>query len=58
MREPRERSRRAEPTAASVFAKFPGRPAEPQAEEVLDIPGGKKRGRKPFSKQLARTMPR
>ncbi len=57
-REPRERSRRAEPTAASVFAKFPGRAAEPQAEDVLEIPGGKKRGRKPFSKQLARTMPR
>ena len=57
-REPREKSRRAEPTAASVFSKFPGRAAEPQAEDVLDIPGRKKRGRKPFSKQLARTMPR
>jgi predicted transcriptional regulator len=50
--------RRAEPTAASVFAKFPGKqidapamesePAEPAAKQ--------KRGRKPFSKQLARTM--
>jgi predicted transcriptional regulator len=50
--------RRAEPTAASVFSKFPGKATEPEpgaAEESLDG-GRKKRGRKPFSKQLARTM--
>ncbi len=55
--EVRETRRRGEPTAASVFAKFPGKSAEPPApepEEALK----KKRGRKPFSKQLARTMPR
>jgi predicted transcriptional regulator len=51
--------RRAEPTAASVFAKFPAKPLdapadteEPAAEAVIKT----KRGRKPFSKQLARTM--
>jgi len=51
--------RRAEPTAASVFSKFPGKPVESEtaaAEESLDSVGPKKRGRKPFSKQLARTM--
>lgn len=50
--------RRAEPTAASVFSKFPGKAAEPEpapTEDSLDA-GRKKRGRKPFSKQLARTM--
>jgi len=50
--------RRAEPTAASVFSKFPGKAADPDpapAEDSLDG-GRKKRGRKPFSKQLARTM--
>jgi predicted transcriptional regulator len=50
--------RRAEPTAASVFAKFPGKQAEQPAEETEPSePAAKqKRGRKPFSKQLARTM--
>ncbi len=59
--EPREPRRRAEHTAASVFAKFPGKSAEAEAEpqeSVADHPGQKKRGRKPFSKQLARSMPR
>jgi predicted transcriptional regulator len=53
------RSRRTEHTAASVFSKFPGKQAEPEAEpaeESLDSPARKKRGRKPFSKQLARSM--
>jgi predicted transcriptional regulator len=51
--------RRAEPTAASVFAKFPAKSTEstPGAvDDPGDAPGRKKRGRKPFSKQLARTM--
>ncbi len=51
--------RRAEHTAASVFSKFPGKQAEPETEPVeesLDSKGAKKRGRKPFSKQLARSM--
>jgi predicted transcriptional regulator len=50
--------RKPDHTAASVFAKFPGKAAEPdpaQTEEGLDG-ARKKRGRKPFSKQLARTM--
>ncbi len=59
--EEREARWRPEPTAASVFAKFPAKDAgqdeeEPAAEEAVGAP--KKRGRKPFSKQLARTMPR
>jgi predicted transcriptional regulator len=51
--------RRTEHTAASVFSGFPGKQAEPAAEpaeESLDAKGGKKRGRKPFSKQTARSM--
>lgn len=54
--EPREQRRRSEPTAASVFSKFPGKTAEaaPEPEPAIK----KKRGRKPFSKQLARSMPR
>jgi predicted transcriptional regulator len=51
--------RRGEPTAASVFSKFPAKHAEaPDAPpEPAPEPAGKpKRGRKPFSKQLARTM--
>ncbi len=59
--EPRETRRRAEHTAASVFAKFPGKSAEAEAEAAEpapELPGQKKRGRKPFSKQLARSMPR
>jgi predicted transcriptional regulator len=51
--------RKAEPTAASVFSKFPGKSAEPepaQTEDSLEGQARKKRGRKPFSKQLARTM--
>jgi predicted transcriptional regulator len=55
--EPREPRRRGEPTAASVFAKFPQGQAE-AAEPAADVPEKKKRGRKPFSKQLARSMPR
>lgn len=56
--EPRETRRRAEPTAASVFAKFPAKAAEPEVRAAADEPARKKRGRKPFSKQLARSMPR
>jgi len=51
--------RRAEPTAASVFSKFPAKQAEQhagEAEEPVEATARKKRGRKPFSKQLARTM--
>ena len=50
--------RRAEPTAASVFAKFPAKTAEtPAAESERAEPAAKQKpGRKPFSKQLARTM--
>ncbi len=55
--EPREPRRRGEPTAASVFAKFPQGQAE-AAESPAEPPEKKKRGRKPFSKQLARSMPR
>ena len=53
----RTRESRTEHTAASVFAKFPRQEAEPTAE-VLQTPdnGGRKSSRKPFSKQLARTM--
>ncbi len=56
----REPRRRTEHTAASVFAKFPDKASEPEAEQedAAELPGPKKRGRKPFSKQLARTMPR
>jgi predicted transcriptional regulator len=48
---------RPEPTAASVFAKFPKRdraeaPPEPKPEDI----GGKTKRRQPFSKQRARTM--
>ena len=51
--------RRAEHTAASVFAKFPAKQLDAPAEN--DEPATEaaikaKRGRKPFSKQLARTM--
>jgi predicted transcriptional regulator len=53
----REVRRRGEPTAASVFAKFPAKSAEVEAAPAEDALK-KKRGRKPFSKQLARTMPR
>ncbi len=61
--EPRETRRRTEHTAASVFSKFPGKSAEAEAEPdapeaITELPGQKKRGRKPFSKQLARSMPR
>ena len=50
--------RRAEPTAASVFAKFTSKPADSPAPEteLSPEPAKQKRGRKPFSKQLARTM--
>jgi predicted transcriptional regulator len=50
--------RRPEPTAASVFSKFPSKQTETgeaPSEQDLEF-GRKKRGRKPFSKQLARTM--
>jgi predicted transcriptional regulator len=51
--------RRSEPTAASVFSKFPkaAEPSAPASEPEGDSLK-KKRGRKPFSKQLARSMPR
>lgn len=48
------RPARTDHTAASVFAKFPGR-TEPEAPPPSD-PNTRKSGRKPFSKQLARTM--
>jgi predicted transcriptional regulator len=49
--------RRSEHTAASVFSKFPGKQAEqPAATEAAEPAAKQKRGRKPFSKQLARTM--
>ena len=54
--EPRETRRRTEHTAASVFAKFPAKSATPEPED--EAPAAKKRGRKPFSKQMARSMPR
>ena len=56
--EPAPTRRRAEPTAASVFAKFTSKPAEmPEVEAAPSAePAKQKRGRKPFSKQLARTM--
>jgi predicted transcriptional regulator len=54
----REVRRRGEPTAASVFSKFPTKSAEVEAAPAEDSVLKKKRGRKPFSKQLARTMPR
>jgi predicted transcriptional regulator len=57
--EPPPPRRRAEPTAASVFSKFPAKQTEPEAveaEEAVEAAIRKKRGRKPFSKQLARTM--
>ncbi len=56
--EAREPRRRGEHTAASVFSKFPAKSAEPAAEEQSDEPAKKKRGRKPFSKQMTRSMPR
>ena len=55
---PEATRRRGEPTAASVFSKFPAKTAEPAAPEPEEETGKKKRGRKPFSKQLARSMPR
>ncbi len=57
-REPREPKRRGEPTAASVFAKFPTKSAEQPAEAPAETQAKKKRGRKPFSKQMTRSMPR
>jgi len=57
--EPAPTRRRAEPTAASVFAKFTSKPAEAPVAESQPSPepaAKQKRGRKPFSKQLARTM--
>ena len=58
--EPREARKRGEPTAASVFSKFPAKSAEPAAGEPAEAPAStkKKRGRKPFSKQMTRSMPR
>ena len=58
--EPQQTRRRGEPTAASVFSKFPGKSAEAEAEpdEPAEAPAKKKRGRKPFSKQMTRSMPR
>jgi hypothetical protein len=50
------RESRSEHTAASVFAKFP-RAQEPVAEAPAAAPADvRKSTRKPFSKQLARTM--
>ncbi len=60
--EPRETRKRGEPTAASVFSKFPAKSAEAGGDEPQDepvaAPAKKKRGRKPFSKQMTRSMPR
>lgn len=57
-------ARVAEPTAASVFARFPtaaaaaeDEPPEEPAPSAAD-PGGRKSARKPFAKQFARTMRR
>ena len=50
---PKEPKRRTEHSAASVFSKFPKNAA---AEPVQEAPAKKTRGRKPFSKQLARSM--
>lgn len=51
------RRSRAEPTAASVFSKFTKTaPPETTADVFQDNTAKKKRGRKPFSKQLARNM--
>ena len=55
-RDPKEGRRRSEPTAASVFAKFPKNAAPEAAAEPAPAAGKKTRGRKPFSKQLARSM--
>ncbi len=57
--EPAPTRRRAEHTAASVFAKFTSKAEAAPAEENEPSPepaAKQKRGRKPFSKQLARTM--
>ncbi len=57
--EPPPPRRRAEPTAATVFSRFPGRQkedAQPASEPQVETALAKKRGRKPFSKQLARNM--
>jgi hypothetical protein len=51
----RVREGRAEHTAASVFAKFP-KPQDAEPEAPAAEQDGRKSRRKPFSKQLARTM--
>jgi predicted transcriptional regulator len=47
--------RRAEPTLASVFSKFPAADAEPEEPEATEA-APRKKSRTPFSKQLARNM--
>jgi predicted transcriptional regulator len=47
--------RRVEPTLASVFSKFPAADAEPDEAAPADT-APRKKGRTPFSKQLARNM--
>jgi predicted transcriptional regulator len=54
--EPREPKRRADHTAASVFAKFPKGEAAPEAEAESEDAARKTRRRKPFSSQMARGM--
>jgi len=54
--EPRETRRRADLTAASVFAKFPKGESAPDAEPDAEEPALKTRRRKPFSSQMARGM--
>jgi predicted transcriptional regulator len=48
--------RRVEPTLASVFSKFPVADAEPDEAATAADAAPRKKGRTPFSKQLARNM--
>jgi predicted transcriptional regulator len=48
--------RRTEPTLASVFSKFPGQGAEAEETPAAADTAPRKKGRTPFSKQLARGM--
>jgi predicted transcriptional regulator len=52
----RMRDSRSEPTADSVFARFPQPAAARQEPPPAPEPDGRKPRRKPFSKQLARSM--
>jgi len=50
--------KRSDLTAASVFSRFPAAQPQPELEEPAETAPVKKTRRKPFSKQLARTMRR